>query len=130
MHDPHGGGDGCKTAGFVAHFDVDAFYASVEIRDDPQLRGKPVAIAWRGRRSVVLTASYEARPFGVRSALPLYRALAACPDLVVVAPNMAKYRDVSRTIFAAFGRYGHAVEGLSMDEAFVDAGDATFEQAR
>src|SRR6185437_630010 len=87
-------------------------------------------IAWRSRRSVVLTASYEARPFGVRSAMPLYKALSACPDLVVVSPNMAKYRDVSREVFAAFGRHGRAVEGLSMDEAFVDAGDGTFADAR
>lgn len=130
MHNTPSGGDGCKKPNFVAHFDIDAFYASVEIRDDPQLRGKPVAIAWRSRRSVVLTASYEARPFGVRSAMPLYKALAACPDLVVVSPNMAKYRDVSRDVFAAFGRYGNAVEGLSMDEAFVDAAGATFGQAR
>lgn len=130
MHNTPRARDGCKKPEFVAHFDVDAFYASVEIRDDPRLRGKPVAIAWHSRRSVVLTASYEARPFGVRSAMPLYKALAACPDLVVVPPNMAKYREVSRAVFSAFGGYGHSVEGLSMDEAFVDAGDATFEQAR
>ncbi|MEO6834940.1 MAG: DNA polymerase IV [Candidatus Tumulicola sp.] len=115
---------------FVAHFDVDAFYASVAVRDDPGLRGKPVAIAGRSRRAVVLTASYEARPFGVRSAMPLYKALSACPNLVVVAPDMGKYKAVSREIFAVFGARGHAVEGLSIDEAFVDAGDATFEAAR
>ena len=117
------------TGGFVAHFDVDAFYASVAVRDDPSLRGKPVAIAGRSRRAVVLTASYEARPFGVRSAMPLYKARAACPHLVVVAPDMAKYKAVSREIFAAFGARGHAVEGLSMDEAFVDAGDCGFDEA-
>jgi len=83
----------------IAHFDVDAFYASVEIRDDPSLRGKPVAVAGSSRRAVVLTASYEARPFGVRSAIPLYRALESCPQLVVVRPNMSKYKDVSRQIF-------------------------------
>jgi DNA polymerase-4 len=116
---------------FVAHFDVDAFYASVAVRDDPSLRGKPVAIAGRSRRAVVLTASYEARPFGIRSAMPLYKALSACPDLVVVAPDMAKYKSVSREIFAVFGARGHAVEGLSMDEAFVDAGaGADFADAR
>src|SRR6185437_11502768 len=71
---------------FVAHFDIDAFYASVAVRDDPALRGKPVAIAGSHRRSVVLTASYEARPFGVRSAIPLYKALELCPQLVVVRP--------------------------------------------
>ena len=116
---------------FVAHFDVDAFYASVAVRDDPGLRGKPVAVAGSSRRAVVLTASYEARPFGVRSAMPLYKARAACPQLVVVAPEMAKYRTVSREIFAIFGARGHAVEGLSLDEAFVDVGDgAGFDDAR
>jgi DNA polymerase IV len=118
------------TPHFVAHFDVDAFYASVAVRDDPDLRGKPVAIAGRSRRAVVLTASYEARPFGVRSAMPLYKALAACPHLVVVAPNMEKYKTVSREIFALLRARGHAVEGLSMDEAFVDTAGATFEDAR
>ncbi len=113
----------------IAHFDVDAFYASVEIRDDPSLRGKPVAVAGSSRRAVVLTASYEARPFGVKSAVPLWRALEACPDLVVVRPNMQKYRDVSRCIFEIFGRRGHPVQGLSMDEAFVDFGALTLEAA-
>src|SRR5579871_2536697 len=106
----------------IAHFDVDAFYASVEIRDNPELRGKPVAVAGRSRRAVVLTASYEARPFGVKSAVPLYKALAACPQLVVVPPNMQKYRDVSHQIFGIFERRGHPVQGLSMDEAFIDFG--------
>ncbi|HVS46710.1 MAG TPA: DNA polymerase IV [Verrucomicrobiae bacterium] len=115
---------------FIAHFDVDAFYASVAVRDDPSLRGKPVAIAGSSRRAVVLTASYEARPFGVRSAMPLYRALEACPHLTVVAPDMAKYKAVSRAIFEVFGARGYAVEGLSLDEAFVDLGDCTLEQAR
>lgn len=114
---------------FVAHFDIDAFYASVAIRDDPSLRGKPVAIAGSHRRSVVLTASYEARPFGVRSAIPLYRALEMCPELVVVPPDMAKYKLVSRDVFGIFSSRGHAVEGLSMDEAFVAFGDVTLEEA-
>lgn len=115
---------------YVAHFDVDAFYASVAVRDDPSLRGKPVAIAGRSRRAVVLTASYEARPYGVRSAMPLYRARLACPDLVVVSPDMQKYREISREIFAVFGRRGHPVEGLSLDEAFIGLGATTFESAR
>ncbi|HEV2262862.1 MAG TPA: DNA polymerase IV [Candidatus Rubrimentiphilum sp.] len=114
----------------IAHFDVDAFYASVEIRDNPELRGKPVAVAGSSRRAVVLTASYEARPYGVKSAVPLYRAIEACPDLIVVRPNMQKYRDVSRQVFEIFARRGHVVEGLSMDEAFVDFGDCTIEEAR
>jgi DNA polymerase IV len=116
--------------GFVAHFDVDAFYASVAVRDDPSLRGKPVAIAGSSRRAVVLTASYEARPYGVRSAMPLYKARAACPSLVVVPPDMTKYRIVSREIFAVFAKRGHAVEGLSLDEAFVALGELTLAQAQ
>ncbi|MFN2448444.1 MAG: DNA polymerase IV [Candidatus Baltobacteraceae bacterium] len=107
----------------IAHFDVDAFYASVEIRDNPSLRGKPVAVAGSSRRAVVLTASYEARPFGVKSAVPLYKALAACPQLIVVRPDMAKYKESSRAVFQIFGARGHNVQGLSMDEAFVDFGD-------
>lgn len=114
----------------VAHFDVDAFYASVEIRDNPSLRGKPVAVAGKSRRAVVLTASYEARPYGVRSAVPLYRARAACPELIVVPPNMQKYRAVSHDIFEILRRDGRAVEGLSMDEAFVDTGAESIEAAR
>ena len=113
----------------IAHFDVDAFYASVEIRDNPALRGLPVAVAGSSRRAVVLTASYEARPFGVKSAVPLYKALAACPQLVVVPPNMQKYRETSRRIFEIFGARGHKVQGLSMDEAFVDLGDCTIGEA-
>ncbi len=113
----------------IAHFDVDAFYASVEIRDDPQLRGKPVAVAGSSRRAVVLTASYEARPFGVKSAVPLYKALAACPQLIVVAPNMQKYRDVSGSIFGVLERRGYPVQGLSMDEAFIDLGDMPLDRA-
>ncbi len=113
----------------IAHFDVDAFYASVEIRDNPDLRGKPVAVAGSSRRAVVLTASYEARPFGVKSAVPLYKALAACPQLVVVPPNMQKYRDTSRQIFEIFAARGHKVQGLSMDEAFVDLGVVSLEEA-
>lgn len=113
----------------IAHFDVDAFYASVAVRDDPSLRGKPLAIAGTSRRAVVLTASYEARPYGVRSAMPLYKALRACPQLVVVPPEMQKYRGISREIFAIFGRREHVVEGLSMDEAFVDFANSPIDEA-
>jgi DNA polymerase IV len=115
---------------FVAHFDVDAFYANVEVRDRPELRGKPVAVAGTSRRAVVLTASYEARPYGVRSAVPLYKARQLCPQLIVVRPDMAKYKNVSRQIFAVFGARGHAVEGMSLDEAFVDIGESTLDDAR
>ena len=104
----------------IVHFDLDAFYASVAQRDDPSLRGKPVAVAGRSRRAVVLTASYEARPFGVRSAIPLYRALDACPGLIVVPPDFPMYRAVSQAVFAIFADGARAVEGLSLDEAYVD----------
>ena len=114
---------------FIAHFDIDAFYASVAVRDNPELAGKPVAIAGNHRRSVVLTASYEARPFGVRSAIPLYRAREMCPHLIVVPPDMMKYKGVSREVFAVFGSRGHAVEGLSMDEAFIDLGETSLDEA-
>ena len=99
------------------------------IRDDPSLRGKPVAVAGRHRRAVVLTASYEARPFGVRSAIPLYRALEMCPQLVVVPPQFERYKEISHEIFAIFAGDGRAVEGLSMDEAFVDLGDCSLDVA-
>jgi DNA polymerase-4 len=115
---------------FIAHFDVDAFYASVAVRDNPELRGKPVAVAGSSRRAVVLTASYEARPYGVRSAIPLYKARMACPELIVVPPDMQKYRTISHEIFDIFRREGRAVEGLSMDEAFVAVGMATLDEAR
>jgi DNA polymerase-4 len=105
----------------IVHFDLDAFYASVAQRDDPSLRGVPLAVSGSSRRAVVLTASYEARPFGVRSAMPLYRALELCPQLTVVRPNFSAYRETSDRVFAIFEEDGRAVEGLSLDEAFVDA---------
>jgi DNA polymerase-4 len=107
----------------IVHFDLDAFYASVAQRDEPALRGAPLAVSGRSRRAVVLTASYEARPFGVRSAMPLYRALELCPQLLVVPPNFTAYRETSLRVFAIFGENGRAVEGLSLDEAFVAAGE-------
>ena len=108
----------------IAHFDLDAFYASVAQRDDPSLRGVPLAVSGSSRRAVVLTASYEARPYGVRSAMPLYRALELCPQLTVVPPNFTAYRETSQRVFAIFEEDGRAVEGLSLDEAFVAvAGD-------
>ncbi len=104
----------------IVHCDLDAFYASVAQRDDPSLHGIPLAVSGRSRRAVVLTASYEARPFGVRSAMPLYRALELCPQLTVVPPNFSAYRESSERVFAIFADGGRAVEGLSLDEAFVD----------
>ncbi|WP_261665132.1 DNA polymerase IV [Deinococcus sp. Marseille-Q6407] len=104
----------------IIHVDMDAFYASVEQRDHPELRGQPLAVAWGGRRSVVLTASYEARPFGVHSAMPLYRALERCPGLLVVPPRFAAYREVSGQLHEVFHEYTAAVEPLSLDEAYLD----------
>jgi DNA polymerase-4 len=106
----------------IGHFDIDAFYASVAQLDDPSLRGLPLAVAGDSRRAVVLTASYEARPFGVRSAMPLFLARERCPQLVVVRPNFERYRELSRAVFAIFAQDARAVEGLSLDEAFVDFG--------
>jgi DNA polymerase-4 len=104
----------------IIHVDMDAFYASVEQRDDPSLRGRPVIVAWEGPRSVVCAASYEARRFGVRSAIPALRARKLCPEGVFVAPNFEKYRAVSRQIGEIFRRHTPLVEFLSLDEAYLD----------
>ncbi len=102
------------------HIDMDAFYASVEQRDDRRLRGKPVIVAWRGKRSVVCAASYEARRFGVRSAMPATRAERLCPDAVFVAPDFSRYRAVSRMAHEIFRRHTDLIEPLSLDEAYLD----------
>jgi DNA polymerase IV len=104
----------------IIHCDMDAFYASVEQRDDPQLRGKPVIVAWRGNRSVVCAASYEARSFGVRSAMPAVRAERLCPNAIFVAPDFPRYRAVSRSVREIFKRYTDLIEPLSLDEAYLD----------
>jgi len=104
----------------IIHIDMDAFYASVEQRDDPQLRGKPVIVAWRGNRSVVCAASYEARRFGVRSAMPAARAERLCPDAVFVPPDFPRYRAVSFATREIFKRHTDRVEPLSLDEAYLD----------
>ena len=104
----------------IIHIDMDAFYASVEQRDDPRLRGKPVVIAWRGNRSVVCAASYEARRFGVRSAMPAIRAERLCPNAVFLPPDFPRYRVVSRLAREIFKRHTDLVEPLSLDEAYLD----------
>jgi DNA polymerase IV len=104
----------------IVHIDMDAFYASVEQRDDPRLRGKPVVVAWRGKRSVVCAASYEARRFGVRSAMPAVRAERLCPDAIFVVPDFPRYRAVSRMAHEIFRRHTDLIEPLSLDEAYLD----------
>jgi DNA polymerase-4 len=104
----------------IIHVDMDAFYASVEQRDDPQLRGKPVIVAWQGNRSVVCAASYEARSFGVHSAMPAMRVERLCPDAIFVPPDFTRYRAVSRSVREIFKRHTDLVEPLSLDEAYLD----------
>jgi len=104
----------------IVHVDMDAFYASVEQRDRPELRGLPVAVGGTGPRAVVAAASYEARAFGVRSAMPMARALRLCPELVVVRPRFDVYRHVSAQVRAIFHRYTDLVEPLALDEAYLD----------
>jgi len=110
---------------------MDAFYASVEQRDDPSLRGRPVVVAWRGNRSVVCAASYEARKFGVRSAMPAVRAERLCPDAVFVPPDFTRYRAVSKQVREILLRHTDRVEPLSLDEAYLDvtAPKAPFDSA-
>jgi DNA polymerase IV len=104
----------------IIHVDMDAFYASVEQRDEPLLRGKPVIVAWKGNRSVVCAASYEARAFGVRSAMPAVRAQRLCPDGIFVAPDFPRYRAVSKNVHEIFKRHTDLIEPLSLDEAYLD----------
>ena len=113
----------------ILHLDMDAFYASVEQRDRPELRGRPVAVGGSPEsRGVVAAASYEARTFGVRSAIPMARAIRLCPSLVIVPPNFEKYRAVSKQVFEIFRSVTPLVEGLSLDEAYLDVTENVWQE--
>ncbi len=104
----------------IAHIDMDAFFASVEQRDNPRLRGKPVAVAGRGQRAVVAAASYEARKFGIHSAMPVFTAKKRCPGLIVVPGNKSHYKTISVQIMGILGKFSPLVEPVSIDEAYLD----------
>jgi DNA polymerase IV len=103
----------------IIHIDMDAFYASVEQRDNPELRGKPMAVGHAARRGVVAAASYEARKFGVRSAMPSITAQRQCPDLIFAPPRFDVYRAVSLQIREIFADYTPLIEPVSLDEAYL-----------
>ena len=103
----------------IVHVDMDAFYASVEQRDDPRLRGRPLAVGGSKARGVVAAASYEARRFGVHSAMPSVTAIRRCPELVFVRPRFDVYKAVSAKIRAVFARYTHIIQPISLDEAYL-----------
>jgi DNA polymerase-4 len=104
----------------VVHADMDAFYAAVEQLDDPSLRGRPILVGPNSPRGVVLTASYEARPFGVGSAMPMARARKLCPQALIVPPRFSRYREISATVMRTFEDFSPDVEALSLDEAFLE----------
>jgi DNA polymerase IV len=111
---------GSMTPRKIVHVDMDAFYASVEQRDDPSLLGKPVVVAWPGKRSVVCAASYEARRYGIRSALPALTAERLCPEAIFVKPDFVRYKAVSLAVREIFQRHTEKIEPLSLDEAYLD----------
>ena len=113
----------------IAHVDMDAFYASVELLDNPDLKGKPVIVGGIGNRGVVTAASYEARGFGVHSAMPMYEARRRCPQGVYIQGRMSRYREMSQQVFQVFESFTPTIQGLSLDEAFLDLSGAIGSEA-
>src|SRR5215510_15246249 len=109
-----------KPQRYIAHFDLDSFFVSVEVLNDPSLKGKPVVVGGSRERGVVAAASYEARKFGIRSAMPSVTARRKCPDLIFVAPRFDVYKAVSLQVRAILAEYTRMIEPLSLDEAYLD----------